>query len=88
MCICDEKYQNQGLGTEALKLMLEFGFKNLGLYKIKLEVQAENHRAIRVYEKCGFVAAGVLRCEIFDGEKFSDMICMEIFREDFFSQKQ
>lgn len=68
--------------------MLKYGFENLGLYKVKLEVQSRNFRAIRVYEKCGFQVSGILKNEIFDGEKFSDMTCMEIFRDDFLSKKQ
>lgn len=88
VAIFDDNNQNKWFWTEAVQLMLKYGFENLGLYKVKLEVQSRNFRAIRVYEKCGFQVSGILKNEIFDGEKFSDMTCMEIFRDDFLSKKQ
>lgn len=43
-----EPYQNQGLGTEIVKMLME-------TYELdNLWVRADNDRAIHVYEKCGF----------------------------------
>jgi RimJ/RimL family protein N-acetyltransferase len=44
----------QGIGTAAVRLVVDYGFQVLGLSQITLDVWAENHRAIRVYEKVGF----------------------------------
>ncbi len=41
----------QGYGTEATRLMLAFGFEQLELNRIGLEVYSFNPRALRVYEK-------------------------------------
>ena len=49
------KKQNMNYGTEAIKRMLEYGFDTMGLKRIILKVYPNNERAIRVYEKCGFV---------------------------------
>jgi len=47
LCIF-EPYQNQGFGTEVVKELIEkYDLKNLW-------VNADNSRAIHVYEKCGF----------------------------------
>lgn len=48
------KYFNQGYGTEAIRLAVDYGFKKLNLIKITLGVYSNNPRGIRVYEKCGF----------------------------------
>jgi RimJ/RimL family protein N-acetyltransferase len=53
--------RDRGLGTEALRLIVGYGFEQLGLHRISLEVYAFNPRAQHVYEKVGFVAEGVLR---------------------------
>ena len=53
--------QNRGLGTEATRLIVGYGFERLGLHRITLEVYAFNPRARRVYEKAGFTVEGVLR---------------------------
>jgi RimJ/RimL family protein N-acetyltransferase len=48
----------KGYGTEAVKLMVEYGMFFLNLYNIKLEVFGFNPRAIRAYEKAGFSLVG------------------------------
>lgn len=48
------KYFNQGLGTQAMKLGIDFAFNQLQLSQIKLSVYNINPRGIKVYEKCGF----------------------------------
>ena len=48
-------FVNQGLGTEALALFLDYYFGELGFKKLVLDVVGYNRRAIRVYRKLGFV---------------------------------
>ena len=61
--------RGRGLGTEATRLIVGYGFEQLGLHRISLWVHAFNPRAHRVYEKVGFVTEGVLREALFwDGE--------------------
>ena len=57
----DARVHGRGLGTEATRLIVGYGFERLGLHRISLEVYAFNPRARRAYEKVGFVAEGVLR---------------------------
>jgi len=53
--------RDRGLGTEATRLIVGYGFEGLGLHRISLEVYSFNPRARRVYEKAGFQAEGILR---------------------------
>lgn len=46
--------QGQGYGTEAIALLVEHGFRQYDLHKVKLDVRASNASAIAVYEKLGF----------------------------------
>jgi RimJ/RimL family protein N-acetyltransferase len=71
----------QGIGTEAMQLMLEFGFKQLNLRRISLGVFEYNLRAIHSYEKVGFRVEGRQREIVFRDGKRSDMIVMGIFRD-------
>ena len=48
----------QGYGTEATQLMLDHAFGTLGLHRIALYVFEFNERAIRAYQRCGFVVEG------------------------------
>jgi len=52
--IGDKKEWNKGYGTEAMKLLINIGFKKLSLEKIQLRVVPSNLRARHVFEKVGF----------------------------------
>ena len=52
--IGEEKALGQGYGTQAAKLMLDYGFGKLGLKKIFLRLLEDNGKALRSYEKAGF----------------------------------
>ncbi|MGW7530186.1 GNAT family N-acetyltransferase [Streptomyces sp. NPDC054783] len=53
--------RGRGLGTGATRLIVGYGFEQLGLHRVQLEVYGHNARARRVYEKAGFVVEGVRR---------------------------
>ena len=52
--VITSKMQNKGYGKEALRRSVEYGFNELDLNRIYLEVYANNPRAIHIYENCGF----------------------------------
>jgi len=53
--------RGQGLGAEALRVVLAHAFGPLGLHRVSLEVYDFNERAIHVYEKVGFRHEGRMR---------------------------
>jgi len=74
--------RGRGLGTEAARLILGYGFEQLGLHRISLDVYAFNPRGKRVYDKVGFVVEGVRRDAFrFDGE-YTDEIMMAILADE------
>jgi RimJ/RimL family protein N-acetyltransferase len=54
----DRQDWGQGYGTDAMQLILRYAFSELNLYRVTLGVHAYNLRAIRSYEKAGFVVEG------------------------------
>jgi [ribosomal protein S5]-alanine N-acetyltransferase len=50
-----------GLGREATRLVVNWGFRGLGLHRVELEVLTGNERAIRCYESVGFRREGIRR---------------------------
>lgn len=52
--IGDKNYWGQGLCTEAVKLVVDYAFKNLNLKRVKLVVSPENKAAIQCYLNAGF----------------------------------
>ena len=81
--IGDKEYRNKGYGTEAIKLILDYGFNYLNLGNIKLDLMAFNERALKCYQKCGFKEYGRRRkCKFING-KYYDSISMDILAEEF-----
>jgi RimJ/RimL family protein N-acetyltransferase len=77
-----------GYGTEATALMLDHGFGRLGLHRIALAVFEFNSRAIRAYEKCGFVEEGRAREAIFRDGRYWDEIHMSVLAQEWVARKQ
>ncbi len=75
--------RGQGYGTEAVELLLDFGFRDLNLHRIYLHVFSHNAAAIRVYEKSGFVREGLLRQTAYIDGEYRDVILMGIIREEY-----
>jgi RimJ/RimL family protein N-acetyltransferase len=70
--------RDRGLGTEATRLIVGYGFERLRLHRISLEVYAFNPRARRVYEKVGFRPEGVLRDSLRYNGEWIDATIMSI----------
>jgi RimJ/RimL family protein N-acetyltransferase len=60
----------RGIGTEATRMLCQYGFEVLQLHKIFLFANESNRVARRVYEKVGFTLEGVHRDEKLVGETF------------------
>lgn len=73
--------RGKGYGTEATKLLCQYGFKKLGLHKIMLRVFSFNQAAIKAYENAGFKQEAYLKDEIKIGNEFFDIIFMACFNE-------
>lgn len=81
--IGDGAFRGKGYGTDALRIILRYGFCELNLHRIGLDVISYNKRAIRAYEKVGFQVEGVLREAVLrDGEKY-DRVLMSILRSEY-----
>lgn len=74
---------SKGHGTDAIRAVLRYAFQALGLHKVSLDVLEYNHRAIRVYEKVGFVREGVRREDVYKDGRFVDVVRMGILDREF-----
>jgi RimJ/RimL family protein N-acetyltransferase len=71
-----------GYGTEAMKLLVDFAFRDMNLNRLELEVYDFNERAIRSYLKCGFREEGRLRERQFKKGRYVDVIVMGLLRSE------
>ncbi len=85
--IGERDYWGKGCGTDAMRLMLRYGFTELNLHRVSLAVFEYNPRALRSYEKCGFRHEGREREFLLRDGKRWDMLHMGILREEWMSLK-
>jgi len=74
--------RDRGLGTEATRLLLDHAFTHLTLHRIALGVYAFNPRALRVYEKAGFVVEGRERQALRYDDERVDQVLMSVLRPE------
>jgi RimJ/RimL family protein N-acetyltransferase len=80
--IGEKSLWNQGLGTEVMRLLLRHGFNTLNLNRIELGVYDNNPRAIRSYEKAGFVLEGRKRSAVYKDGRYNDLLIMSVLRRE------
>jgi RimJ/RimL family protein N-acetyltransferase len=80
--IGDPAERGCGHGTEAVRRLLDFAFRDLNLNRVSLQVFAHNGAAIRAYEKAGFVREGVLRQAAHIDGRYVDIVCMGALRDE------
>lgn len=84
--IGEKEEWNRGYGTDALRAICDFGFGQLRLERIALDVYAGNDRARRSYEKAGFSREGTLRHGHFSRGAFHDVERMSLLRDEWLAE--
>jgi len=80
-------YRGKGYGTDALRVMLRYGFQELNLYRVQLNVFSYNERAIKSYLKAGFSVEGRQRGMLRrDGQRW-DFVYMSVLREEWLNRE-
>lgn len=82
IAIGDPLDTSQGYGSDAMATLLDFGFGQLRLVRIWLDVYADNARARHVYERLGFVGEAVFRRALFRDGQYHDVHRMAILSEE------
>jgi RimJ/RimL family protein N-acetyltransferase len=75
--------QGKGYGTEATRLVLDYGFTVLGLHNIMLTVFEYNLAGIKAYEKAGFGVIGRRRQARWMNGRYWDVIYMDCVADEF-----
>jgi len=76
------EYWGKGYGTDAMRIILRYGFTQLNLNRIQLDVFSINERGIASYEKAGFKYEGRLHGNLLKAGVRYDEIFMGILRRE------
>jgi RimJ/RimL family protein N-acetyltransferase len=80
IAIGEKDFWDGGYGTDAMRTVCRFGFDEMNLRRIELDVFPANKRAIRVYEKVGFRVECNLRQAMFKSGEYRDLILMGLLK--------
>ncbi|GAB4523095.1 MAG: GNAT family protein [Anaerolineae bacterium] len=75
-------YRGKGYGQDALRLILNYAFSELNLYRVGLSVMDYNTAAIKAYERAGFQKEGVRRGAVQRHHQRYDLVLYGILREE------
>jgi RimJ/RimL family protein N-acetyltransferase len=85
--IGEREFWDKGFGTDAMKVILRFAFEELNLRRVAINVFEYNRRAIRSYEKVGFMHEGRARETLYrEGQRW-DLLFMGLLREEWLAVK-
>lgn len=77
--LVDKKYQNRGIATSAIKMMIDYCKNRLSLNQIAAITSFNNYYSIQLLEKSGFINAGTLKMWIKRNDSsFSDAYIFQL----------
>ncbi|MBV8172723.1 MAG: GNAT family N-acetyltransferase [Candidatus Eremiobacteraeota bacterium] len=82
IAIHEPRYWARGLGTDAVRTLVDGAFRVRPLIRIELTVFPENARAIRCYERAGFAREGILRRYVYKEGTYRDVLMMSVLHEE------
>ena len=86
--IGDKSEWNKGYGSEVMALLVCHCIETLNLNRVFLRVYTDNIRAVRSYEKAGFVLEGRLREAVYKFGKYEDVLIMSVLRSEWLARKK
>jgi len=83
------EWWGQGVMTEAVGAMLEFGFSRMGLHSVEAQIHPANSGSRRVLEKLGFVQEGYMRENFYDPveAQFTDTAVFSLLKASWMSRE-
>jgi RimJ/RimL family protein N-acetyltransferase len=81
------EYIGRGYGTDAVRVVVGYGFREMGLHRIQLGVAPFNLAGIRAYQKAGFVEEGRHRESVLHDGRWYDYVLMSILDREWAARR-
>ena len=81
------EHVGQGYGTDAMRVIVDYAFREIGLHRLQLEVATFNRAGIRAYKKAGFVAEGHRRGSLWHDGRWYDEVMMSILEHEWVARR-
>ena len=79
----DDNYKGQGIMSEVLTLIVDYGFRNMGLERIEAFVSPNNIPSIKLLKRIKFKEEGYLKHHYFHNNKMDDSIVFALLRSEY-----
>lgn len=79
----DDKYKGQGIMTEALGSIVDYGFNKMKLERIEAFVSPRNTPSIKLLERMNFKKEGFLKHHYFYNNEMDDSILFALLKSDY-----
>jgi len=80
--IGEESVWGNGIGTEVIHKIVDYGFNERNLHRIYSHILAHNKASLRIHEKCDFIKEGTLRHAIYKKGSYHDLILVSKLKKD------
>jgi RimJ/RimL family protein N-acetyltransferase len=82
IAIGEKEYWSKGYGTEAARLLINYGFNQLNLNRIGSCVFAPNKRSLKMHQQLGFIKEGQKRQAFFKNGQFMDEVLFGLLKKE------
>ncbi len=82
-----ENYKRKGLMTEALDIIIDYGFNKMNLHRMEALVGTGNVPSLRLMEKYNFVKEGLLRQHYYIAGKYEDSIMFSKLNHEYMNDQ-
>lgn len=81
------EYLGRGYGTDAMRVIVDYAFREMGLHRVQLDVAPFNPAGIRAYQKAGFVEEGRRRASVWHDGRWYDQLMMSILDNEWAARR-
>jgi RimJ/RimL family protein N-acetyltransferase len=81
------EHTGRGYGTDAVRVIVDYGFREMGLHRIQLGVAPFNLAGIRAYQKAGFTEEGRHRESVLHDGRWYDYVLMSILDHEWAARR-
>lgn len=78
----DKSARGKGFASDAVRTITRYAFEELRMHLIYAKVNDFNTASKTLFEKCGFVAEGILRHRVFKKGRFEDVAVYSVINEN------
>ncbi|WP_318778690.1 GNAT family protein [Meiothermus sp.] len=80
-------FEGRGLITRGVEALINHAFFEMGLNRLKIRASTQNHKSRAIPERLGFTLEGILRQEIWVGDRPQDLALYALLKQDWPMQK-